>query len=145
MTGQTGRDTAQNVRDAKDLENYIETIGKLEEGRRAGYFPRSRTGDVIVRIIRTTYDPVADKNVEDVIHREDHITSFRQNTADKKRNKITKTRGKELEKLIATTDGFNPTTDKVEVTIRDNKNLMKASEMDNFFVLEAVMMSELDH
>ena len=145
MTGQTGQDTSQNARDAKDLENYIETIGKLEEGRRAGYFPRSRTGDVIVRIIRTTYDPVADKNVEDVIHREDHITSFRQNTADKKRNKITKTRGKELEKLIATTDGFNPATDKVEVTIRDNKNLMKASEMDNFFVLEAVMMSELDH
>lgn len=145
MTGQTGRDTAQNVRDAKDLENYIETIGKLEEGRRAGYFPRSRTGDVIVRIIRTTYDPVADKNVEDVIHREDHITSFRQNTADKKKNKITKTRGKELEKLIATTDGFNPATDKVEVKLRDNKNLMKASEMDNFFVLEAVMMSELDH
>ncbi len=145
MTGQTGRDTAQNARDAKDLENYIETIGKLEEGRRAGYFPRSRTGDVIVRIIRTTYDPVADKNVKDVIHREDHITSFRQNTADKKRNKITKTRGKELEKLIATTDGFNPATDKVEVKLRDNKNLMKASEMDNFFVLEAVMMSELDH
>ena len=144
-TAMTGQDTSQNARDAKDLENYIETIGKLEEGRRAGYFPRSRTGDVIVRIIRTTYDPVADKNVEDVIHREDHITSFRQNTADKKRNKITKTRGKELEKLIATTDGFNPTTDKVEVTIRDNKNLMKASEMDNFFVLEAVMMSELDH
>ena len=144
-TATTGQDTSQNARDAKDLENYIETIGKLEEGRRAGYFPRSRTGDVIVRIIRTTYDPVADKNVEDVIHREDHITSFRQNTADKKRNKITKTRGKELEKLIATTDGFNPTTDKVEVTIRDNKNLMKASEMDNFFVLEAVMMSELDH
>ncbi len=145
MTGQTGRDTAQNVRDAKDLENYIETIGKLEEGRRAGYFPRSRTGDVIVRIIRTTYDPVADKNVEDVIHREDHITSFRQDTDDKKRNKITKTRGKELEKLIAATDGFNPATDKVEVKLRDNKNLMKASEMDNFFVLEAVMMSELDH
>ena len=145
MTGQTGRDTAQNVRDAKDLENYIETIGKLEEGRRAGYFPRSRTGDVIVRIIRTTYDPVADKNVEDVIHREDHITSFRQDTDDKKRNKITKTRGKELEKLIATTDGFNPATDKVKVELRNNENLMKASEMDNFFVLEAVMMSELDH
>lgn len=144
-TATTGQDTSQNARDAKDLENYIETIGKLEEGRRAGYFPRSRTGDVIVRIIRTTYDPVADKNVEDVIHREDHITSFRQNTADKKKNKITKTRGKELEKLIATTDGFNPTTDKVEVKLRDNKNLMKASEMDNFFVLEAVMMSELDH
>ena len=145
MTGQTGRDTAQNARDAKDLENYIETIGKLEEGRRAGYFPRSRTGDVIVRIIRTTYDPVADKNVEDVIHREDHITSFRQNTDDKKKNKITKTRGKELEKLIATTDGFNPATDKVKVELRNNENLMKASEMDNFFVLEAVMMSELDH
>lgn len=40
-TATTGQDTSQNARDAKDLENYIETIGKLEEGRRAGYFPRS--------------------------------------------------------------------------------------------------------
>ena len=137
----TDKNTTQNTKNATELRDQIEIINKLEEARRLGYFPRSRTGDVIVRIIRTV------NKVEEVIHREDHTTSLAAGigSAAKRKNKVMRTRGKELERKIKTTEGFDPSTDKVVVESRDDDNLLKGSEIDNFFVLEAVMLSELDH
>ena len=137
----TDKNTTQNTKNATELRDQIEIINKLEEARRLGYFPRSRTGDVIVRIIRTV------NKVEEVIHREDHTTSLAAGigATAKRKNKVMRTRGKELERKIKTTEGFDPSTDKVVVESRDDDNLLKGSEIDNFFVLEAVMLSELDH
>ena len=53
---EAGQDATQNTRNIKQLEQQIEVITGLDDARRLGYFPRSRTGDIIVRIIRTTYD-----------------------------------------------------------------------------------------
>ena len=142
----TGRDRANNTRNAEQLEQQIEIISRLDEGRRLGYFPRSRNGDVIVRILRTTYDAEGNKNIE-VLHREDHNTSIVHRT-DKARKKVIEDKyGKDLERRIKNTEGFDPATDTVEVIVKDTEadDVIKASEIDNFFILEAVLMSELDH
>ena len=138
-------DTSQNVRNAEQLREQMEVIGNLQDARRLGYFPRSRNGDVIVRIIRTTFDAEG-KKVEEVIHREDHVAPLYQRNDAARRRAVMDKQGKDLKRRIRETDGFDPSTDRVEVLTRGaDKDVVRASEIDNFFILEAVMMSELDH
>lgn len=138
-------DTSQNVRNAEQLREQMEVIGNLQDARRLGYFPRSRNGDVIVRIIRTTFDAEG-KKVEEVIHREDHVAPLYHRNDAAKRRAVMDKQGKDLKRRIRETDGFDPSTDRVEVLTRSaDKDVVRASEIDNFFILEAVMMSELDH
>ena len=141
-----GQDNKRNSRNVAQLEQQIEIISRLNEGRRLGYFPRSRNGDVIVRIIRKTFDSEGEPK-EDVIHREDHNTSLVHTKDASKEKAIREKYGRDLERRIKNTEGFDPNTDTVEITVRnkENKDLIKASEMDNFFILEAVLLSELDH
>jgi len=138
-------DTSQNARNAEQLREQMEVIGNLQDARRLGYFPRSRNGDVIVRIIRTTFDAEGNK-VEEVIHREDHVAPLYHRNDAARRRAVMEKQGKDLKRRIRETDGFDPSTDKVEVLTRgDDQDVVRASEIDNFFILEAVMMSELDH
>ena len=143
---EAGQDATQNTRNIKQLEQQIEVITGLDDARRLGYFPRSRTGDIIVRIIRTTYDPDGNKK-EEVIHREDHVSPLYRRKVAARKKAVKDRQGKDLERRIRTTEGFNPATDKVDITVKtkENENLIKNSEIDNFFILESVMLSELDH
>jgi len=141
-----GMAKGQSTRNVKQLEQQIEIVTGLDDARRAGYFPRSRTGDVIVRIIRTTFDAEGEK-VEEVIHREDHVAPLHRMNDQSRKDYVEKRRGKELERRIRTTEGFDPATDTVQVMIKSTKedDVITDSEIDNFFILESVMMSELDH
>jgi hypothetical protein len=142
-----GPAATQNTKNVNQLEQQIEIVTGLDDARRAGYFPRSRTGDVIVRIIRTTYDPDTGKPKEEVIHREDHVSPLYHRTDAARKKAVEDRQGKELERRIRTTEGFDPATDTVQVIVKDTKedDVITNSEVDNFFVLESVMMSELDH
>jgi len=120
------------------ISSAIETLKALTDGRRQGYFPRVRNGDVIIRVYKEV--PEVDSKgevqmVRRVVYRRDvHTPLFR--------DKI----GYAKKKYESDLRNFYREGEEITFSLKNNENATiidgRAGELDNMTILESILIHE---
>ena len=120
------------------ISSVIETLEALTDGRRQGYFPRVRNGDVIIRVYKEV--PEVDSKgevqmVRRVVYRRDvHTPLFR--------DKI----GYAKKKYESDLRNFYREGEEITFSLKNNENANiiddRAGELDNMTILESILIHE---
>jgi len=120
------------------ISSAIGTLEALTDGRRQGYFPRIRNGDVIIRVYKEV--PEVDSNgevqmVRRVVYRRDvHTPLFR--------DKI----GYAKKKYESDLRNFYREGEEITFSLKNNENAAiidgRAGELDNMTILESILIHE---
>ena len=120
------------------ISSAIGTLEALTDGRRQGYFPRIRNGDVIIRVYKEV--PEVDSNgevqmVRRVVYRRDvHTPLFRDKVGYAKK------------KYESDLRNFYREGEEITFSLKNNENANiiddKAGELDNMTILESILIHE---
>ena len=120
------------------ISSVIETLEALTDGRRQGYFPRVRNGDVIIRVYKEV--PEVDSKgevqmVRRVVYRRDVHTPLL-------RDKI----GYAKKKYESDLRNFYREGEEITFSLKNNENANiiddRAGELDNMTILESILIHE---
>ena len=120
------------------ISSAIGTLEALTDGRRQGYFPRIRNGDVIIRVYKEV--PEVDSNgevqmVRRVVYRRDvHTPLFRDKVGYAKK------------KYESDLRNFYREGEEITFSLKNNENATiidgRAGELDNMTILESILIHE---
>ena len=137
--------TTPNIKDNQAFQQVkeiittsIATLKALTDGRRKGYFPRVRNGDVIIRVYKEVPEVGSDgevRMVERVVYRRDvHTLLWR----DKE--------GYARKKYEGDLRNFYNEGERITFSLKNNENANliddRVSEMDNMTILESILIHE---
>jgi len=120
------------------ITTSIDTLEALTDGRRMGYFPRVRNGDVIIRVYKEVPEVGSDgevRMVERVVYRRDvHTPLFRDKA------------GYARKKYEGDLRNFYNEGERITFSLKNNENASliddRAGELDNMTILESILIHE---
>ena len=120
------------------ITTSIDTLEALTDGRRMGYFPRVRNGDVIIRVYKEVPEVGSDgevRMVERVVYRRDVHTPLWRDKA-----------GYARKKYEGDLRNFYNEGERITFSLKNNENASliddRAGELDNMTILESILIHE---